>query len=98
MRRGRRRQPRKVRMFRFQGLIDFSRLPPDWVQEPKTRREASFEQLNLPGLDLRWNPTHVSVALSNGILAVVAGRARAGSSPPTRGGDSEAARWIERYQ
>lgn len=84
-------------MSRFRGLIDFARLPAQWEQGPEVRHDAAFDHVSVPGLELRFSPRHVSVAFSDGILAVASGRARM-ARIPARGAGSDAARWIALYQ
>jgi asparagine synthase (glutamine-hydrolysing) len=85
-------------VFRFQGLIEFSRLSRGLEQPLAVVQDDAFDHIELPGLTLRWNRAFVAVALDDGVLAVAAGRARDPGGAAAPAGHGEAMRWIQRYR
>jgi asparagine synthase (glutamine-hydrolysing) len=79
-------------MFLYQGLIDFSALGAAPSGPLPIESKDDLQRMSLPGLEMRWKTGFADIALSDGVAALAAGRAR-----PSAVGMGEAGHWIQRY-
>src|SRR4051794_7481006 len=83
-------------MYRFRGQVDFALLARH--AQAGVADGAHRARLSVPGLDLEWNATSVTMAASDDLIVLASGRAYFDDDTALRAQSEQASSWMARYR